>query len=375
MLKKLNSAALAAILVVSMAASFAAGCLLSPPDSGLETVNQAWSVITRYYVDPQIVNSSNMSAEAIKGMIAAIDDPYSSYLSPEEFQASRSGFHGTFQGIGATVGIKNDVITIIAPIPGSPADKAGIKPGDAILAINGKSTDGMAVEEAVSLIRGPKGTSVKILLQHAGENFSTELEITRDEIRLSSVSFEMKEDIAYIKITHFTEQTDKELIPVMSTIAQNSAAGIIIDLRSNPGGILTTVVDVASHFFKDGVVVSTLDNRGRKDELSVTKGSITTDLPMVVLTDNYSASGSEVLAGALQDYQRATIAGTRTYGKGSVDRLFELRDGSGIYLTTGRWLTPNGRMIEGQGIDPDIAIDVTGDAPIQWAIDFLHGKR
>lgn len=376
MFKKFNSTAIVAIFVISIAASFAAGCLLAPPDQGLEAVNEAWSVISRNYVDPARVNSANMSSEAIRGMVTAIDDPYSAYLSPEEFQASTNGFQGKFEGIGATVGIKNSVITIIAPIPDSPADKAGIKPGDAILAIDGKSTTGIGVEGAVSLIRGPKGTSVKLLIQHDSENITSEITIVRAEIRLTSVSFSMMGDIAYIRISHFTEQTDKELIPVLSNITQNGAAGIIIDLRSNPGGVLNTVVDIASHFIKDGVIVSTVDNTGRKETLSVTPDSVTTDLPMVVLTDNYSASGSEVLAGALQDYGRATIAGTRTYGKGSVDRLFQLKDGSGIYLTIGRWLTPKGRMIEGQGIDPNpgAALTLTGDDAVQWAIDHLHNK-
>ncbi len=376
MFKRLNSAAIVAILVISMAASFAAGCLLAPPDQGLEAVNEAWSVISRNYVDLSKVNYSNMSAEAIQGMVTAINDPYSAYLSPEEFQASTNGFQGKFEGIGATVGVKNSVITIVAPIPDSPADKAGIKPGDAILAIDGKSTTGLGVEGAVSLIRGPKGTSVNLLIQHEGDNVTSEITVVRAEIQLSSISFSMKGDIAYVRISHFTEQTNTELLPVLGNITQNGAKGIIIDLRNNPGGVLSTVVDIASHFIKDGVIVSTVDNKGVKDTLSVTHGSLTTDLPMVVLTNNYSASGSEVLAGALQDYGRATIAGTTTYGKGSVDRLFQLKDGSGIYLTIGRGLTPKGRMIEGQGIDPDpdAALTLTGDDAVQWAIDLLHNK-
>jgi carboxyl-terminal processing protease len=376
MFKRLNSLAVVAILVISMAVSFTAGCLIAPQNQALEAVNEAWSVISHNYVDLTRVNSPNMSAEAIRGMVTAINDPYSAYLSPEEFQSSNSGFQGKFEGIGATVGVKNNVITIIAPIPDSPADKAGIKPGDAILAIDGKSTSGIGVQEAVSLIRGPKGTPVKLLIQHEGENVTPEITIVRAEIQLSSVSFSMKGDIAYIKISHFTEQTNLELLPVLGNITQAGATGIIIDLRSNPGGVLSTVVDIASHFIKDGVIVSTVDNKGKKETLSVTPGSLTTDLPMVVLTDNYSASGSEVLAGALQDYGRATIAGTTTYGKGSVDRLFQLKDGSGIYLTIGRWLTPKGRMIEGQGIDPDpgAALKLTGDDAIQWAINLLHSK-
>lgn len=376
MFKKLSSSAIVAILVISMTVSFAAGCVLAPQDKGLEAVNEAWSIISQNYVDHTKVISSNMSSEAIRGMVTAINDPYSAYLSPEQFQATTSGFQGQFEGIGATIGLKNDVITIIAPIPDSPADKAGIKPGDAILAIDGQPTTGMGVEQAVSLIKGPKGTSVKLLVQHDSENVTAEITIVRAEIQLNSVLFSMKGDIAYIRITNFTQQTNQELLPVLGNITQNGATGIIIDLRSNPGGVLTDVVDIASHFIKAGVIVSTVDNKGNKETLSVTPGSLTTDLPMVVLTDNYSASGSEVLAGALQDYGRATIAGTTTYGKGSVDQLFQLKDGSGIYLTIGRWLTPKGRMIEGHGIDPDpgAVLTLTGDDAVQWAIDLLHNK-
>ena len=377
MFKRINAAALAAIVVVAMAASFAAGCLLAPSDPGLEAVNEAWSIISRNYVDPAKVVSSNMSSEAIRGMVTAIDDPYSAYLTPEEFQASTSGFQGKFQGIGATVGTQNGTLTIVAPIPGSPADKAGIKPGDTILAINGQNASGMSVGEAVSIIRGPKGTSVSLLVLHAGENSPVEITIIRDDIQLSSISFSMKGDIAYIRISHFTEQSDLELQPVIGNLTANNATGIILDLRSDPGGVLTTVVDIASHFIKSGTIVTTIDNQGNKETLSTTPGAITTDLPIVVLTDNYSASGSEVLAGALQDYGRAIIAGTKTYGKGSVDQLFQLKDGSGIYLTIGRWLTPKGRMIEGYGIDPDpgYTLNITGGDEVQWAVDLLHNKK
>ena len=219
-------------------------------------------------------------------------------------------------------------------------------------------------------IRGPKGTSVRLLILHQGETEPEEIEIVRAEIELPSVYFEMRGDIAYINITYFSERTDEELSPVLESITQEAATGIILDLRSNPGGLLETVVDVASHFLKEGVVVDVVDNQGKHTSSSVKPSEITTDLPMVVLVDNYSASGSEVLAGALQDHGRATIAGTKTYGKGSVNILRQLKDGSGLYITTARWLTPNGRLIEGKGIDPDYELKEGEDA-IQWAIDYL----
>jgi carboxyl-terminal processing protease len=179
----------------------------------------------------------------------------------------------------------------------------------------------------------------------------------------------MKEDIAYINITYFSERTAEELAPVLKSITQQ-ANGVILDLRSNGGGLLDTVIDVASFFLKEGVVVDVVDNQGKHTTSSVKPSQITTDLPLVVLVDGYSASGSEVLAGALQDYGRATIAGARTYGKGSVDILRQLKDGSGLYITTARWLTPKGRLIEGKGLAPDYELKEGEDA-IQWAIDFL----
>lgn len=377
MSKQMKITAITLILVISMVASFSAGCILATTSQGRDVVNEAWDIISQNYVDRTKLASANLSGEAIRGMVKALNDPYTAYLDPQAYQLTAGDFQGSFGGIGATVGIKDNIITIVAPIPDSPADKAGIKPGDSILEVNGKSTSGMGVEEAVSLIRGPKGTSVKLLIQHASENGTIEIDIIRAEIKPTSVFFEMKGDTAYIKITHFTEYTDEELLPVLGNITQNGATGIILDLRSNPGGYLNEVVDIASHFIKEGVIVTTVDNQGKKETSSVKSGSIKTDLPMVVLTDNYSASGSEVLAGALQDYGRATIAGTQTYGKGSVNQLYKLGDGSGLYITIGRWLTPHGRMIEGKGISPDpgYEFDLKGDDAISWALDFLKSKR
>ena len=377
MSKQMKTTAITLILVISMVASFSAGCILAASNQGRDVVNEAWDIISQNYVDRTKLASANLSAEAIKGMVGALNDPYTAYLDPETYQLTTESFEGKFDGIGATVGIKDNIITIVAPIPDSPAAKAGIKPGDSILGINGQSTSGMSVEEAVSLIRGPKGTAVKLLIQHSAENSTVAIEIIRAEIKLTSVFFAMKDDTAYIKITHFTEYTDEELLPVLGNITQNGATGIILDLRSNPGGYLNEVVDIASHFIKEGVVVTTVDNRGKKEPSSVKSGSLKTDLPMVVLTDNYSASGSEVLAGALQDYGRATIAGTQTYGKGSVNQLYKLGDGSGLYITIGRWLTPHGRMIEGKGISPDpgYELELKGDDAIKWALDFLESKR
>ena len=263
---------------------------------------------------------------------------------------------------------------IIAPIADSPAAKAGIRAGDIILEIDGRPTSEISLVEAVLYIRGPKGTSVRLLILHQGETKPEEIKIVKAEIDLPSVRFEMRGDIAYINITYFSERTNQELSPVLRSITQEAAMGIILDLRSNSGGLLTVVVDVASYFLEEGVVVNVVDNQGKLTPMPVKPEGATTDLPLIVLVDSYSASGSEVLAGALQDYAHATIAGTTTFGKGSVCILRQLKDGSGLYITTARWLTPDGRLIEGEGIDPDYELELEGEDAIQWAIDYLKSN-
>jgi len=376
--KKLKFIMITLLLVVSLALSFAAGCVIetaepSSTDTGLDVIEEVWNTILEEYVESDRLDTGTLSQGAIRGMIEALDDPYTSYLDAQTYELSMGNLEGKFEGIGAYVGIKDEQITIIAPIPDSPAAKAGIKAGDIILEIDGSSTSGLSLEEAVLRIRGPKGTPVRLTVLHQGETIPEEIEIVRDEIKLSSVYYEMMEDIAYINISHFTEQTNEELSPVLESIAQEPATGIILDLRSNPGGLLDSVVDVTSRFLLDGVVLYKEDNQGKRDSYPVKHDGLTTELPMVVLTDNYTASASEVLAGALQDYNRATIAGTRTYGKGSINTLYQLKDGSGLYITTHRWLTPNGRLIEGEGISPDYEL-VEEDA-VQWAINYLKGKK
>jgi len=364
--------------VVIIASSFGAGCGLatrmnSSSRQGLDIVEQAWNLIFHDYVDKDKLDASTLSQAAIKGMVEALDDPYTSYLDAETYQLGLSSLEGKFEGIGAYIGVEDEKLIIIAPIADSPAAKAGIRAGDIILEINAESTLGISLAEAVLNIRGPKGTSVSLLILHQGETEPEEIEVVRAEIELPSVHFEMRGDIAYINITYFSERTNEELSPILQSITQEGATGIVLDLRSNPGGLLDAAVDVASRFLKEGVVVNVVDNQGKHTALSVKPKGLTTNLPLVVLVDSYTASGSEVLAGALQDHARAIIAGTTTYGKGSVNILHQLKDGSGLYITTAHWLTPHGRLIEGKGINPDpgCELELTGEEAIQWAIDYL----
>jgi carboxyl-terminal processing protease len=371
------------LVLTVLSLSVAVGCVALgiPTPSGssspeLSMVDQAWSLIHQKYVEPSKIDSAALSRAAVKGMVDALNDPYSAYLDPQTFKMAQSDLQGTFEGIGAQVNLNKDKqITIVAPLENSPAAKAGIRTGDIILEINGKSTIGLSLTEAVLLIRGPKGTSVKLLVQHEGQTAPVSIDVVRAQISSSSVTYQMRGNIAYIRITMFGERTNDELSSALEAIDLKNTTGIILDLRNNPGGIVTTVVDVASHFIKEGVIITMVDNQGNKSSISTHPNGIYTDLPIVVLVNQYSASGSEVLSGALRDHKRGVIAGVTTLGKGSYDINIPLQDGSSIYLTVGRWLTPNGQLIEGKGIDPDFVLTQTGEEGILWAVDYLKNPK
>ncbi|MFH1650749.1 MAG: S41 family peptidase [Chloroflexota bacterium] len=370
--------ALGIILVAILVLVFGAGYQMGSDarisrGSDLGTVQEVWNLLSREYVEPDRLDPEEYSRAAIDGILNKLNDPYTSYLNANDFELGMSDLRGAFQGIGAHVTIRDDRLTVIAPIAGSPAEEAGILPGDAILEVDGVATANLSLAEAVLKIRGPEGTPVRLLILHEGAADPLEIVITRARVEITSVAGEMRGEIAYIKITEFSDNTDEELLSVLTKLTPN-ARGIVLDLRSNPGGLLGTVVEIASYFLKDGTVAMVRYSDQTVTTENVRKQSFTTDLPMVVLVDSHSASGSEVLSGALQDRHRALIAGTTTFGKGSVNILRGLSDGSGLYITTARWLTPDGRLIEGQGIVPDQELTVTGEDAIRWAIGYLTGN-
>jgi carboxyl-terminal processing protease len=367
------------LLVIVVALAFGGGFFFGQARgpinaTGLDVVNQAWDYLFSRYVDKTKLDSQNMSRAAIEGIIGTLHDRYTAYLTNSELNQFMTSLQGEYAGIGAVVSLQDEKVVIVSPFPGSPAEKAGLKSGDIILEINGEPITGLSLDVAVSKIRGPTGTAVKLLILHAGESQPVEIEVTRAIVELPSVVYEMRGDIAYIIINQFTERTDTELVPVIQKLKEDKAKGIVLDLRDNGGGWLDTVIRVASHFISEGVIVKVRSNEGIIETPEAIPGLETTDLPMVVLVNNYSASGSEVLAGALQDHHRALITGNTTYGKGSVNTPVQLSDGSGLYITIARWLTPDDRLIEGQGIEPDVKLELTGEAEIQWAIDYLSGN-
>jgi carboxyl-terminal processing protease len=344
---------------------------------GLGTVWEAWHILNQEFVNREDLDPKKLSEGAIRGMLEALDDPYSSYLDPRHHQLQREDFRGVFEGIGAQVTMREGKLTIVAPIPDTPAERAGIRPGDIILEVDGESTEGITLMEAVFKIRGPKGTPVTLLVLHKGEEKPVPITIIRDVIKVRTVRVEnLPDGVVHLTITSFLENTDEELKEALRQIKRDGARGIVLDLRNNGGGLLDTTVRVASQFLKTGLVLYEVDGRGERRDWQVRPGGLATDIPMVVLVNGFSASGAEVLAGALRDHDRAKLIGERTFGKGSVNTMRGLSDGSAIYFTIARWYTPKGDLIEGKGLEPNIQVEMPpharDDPQMEKALEVLR---
>ena len=381
---KLVVASLLTILLLSIA------CVAVPltpqrdaPPQGLELVEEVWQLIQRDFIDSEALDHAELTEGAIRGLIEALGDPHTSYLTPQQYELLITQLEGEFSGIGAIITVEEGQLTIVAPIAGSPAEQAGIRPGDQILEINGEPTSGMTLHEAALKIRGPQGTKVRLLVLHPDEDIPREIEITRAEIKLPSVKWEMLPDnIAHIRVSNFTERTDSEFASALSDIMAHGATGIVLDLRSNPGGLLDAAVKVASQFLEEGIVVYALDNKRERTDWPVQDGGMAPDIPLAVLVNSHTASAGEVVAGALQDHNRGLIIGVRTRGKGSMNRVHRLSNGGALYITFARWFTPDGRQIDREGIAPDIELELTPediennrDPQLERAIEYLQRGR
>lgn len=318
-----------------------------------------WETVKDGFVE-QPVSDVKLFYGALAGIVDSLEDPHSVFLDPKTAAEFRQELTGKFDGIGAEIGIRNNQLIVIAPLDETPADKAGLLPGDFILKIDGRETSGMPVDVAVSLIRGPKGTEVRLLIFRQDFEKPKEFKIIRDKIEVKSVKWEMKsEGVAYVRITHFNDDT-LELFnqAVKELITTKGSRKLILDLRSNPGGFLDTAVDIGSRWVEDGAIVKERFSDGGVKVYRARGRAVLKDVKTVVLINQGSASASEIVAGALQDYKLAILVGERTFGKGSVQALQDFPDGSAVKITVARWLTPEGRTIEKDGIEPDIKVEL-----------------
>jgi len=336
----------------------------------------AWAKIQEQFVNRSSLDYQKMVYGAIDGMIKSLGDPYTSFFPPQETKKFNEDIKGSFDGIGAEIGMRKDILTIVAPLEGSPAKKAGLLAGDKILKIDDKVTTDLNLDEAVNLIRGPKGTQVTLLIARDSFASPKEYKITRDVINVPIITYEIKETapggplrpgeaskkIAYVKLNEFTENAANEFGKKVNEILTSPAQGIVLDLRGNPGGYLEVAVDIASWFVDSGKLVVSEDfGNGKKNEHTSYGYKKLASYPTVVLIDQGSASASEILAGALRDDNGIKLVGEKSFGKGSVQQLEDLPGGTSLKVTVAKWLTPSGHSIMDQGLEPDVSVTMTQD--------------
>ena len=320
----------------------------------LRTFSEVLTQVQKNYVDDTKVK--DLVQGAIRGMLSTLD-PHSAYMTPEMYKEMQVETKGEFGGVGIQIGVKENRLAVIAPIDGTPAQRAGIKAGDYITKVNEESTKDLSLMDAVQKMRGPKGTKVNLTIQRDGTADPLQFTLVRDTIKIESVKSKLLDNIGYVKLTQFQEATGRDLGRVLKQFKEQKVQSTILDLRNNPGGLLTAAVEVSEQFLPNGkLVVYTKGRESKKDEWFAKGRDQMDDSPMIILVNEGSASASEIVAGALQDYGRAVIVGTTSFGKGSVQTILPLGDGSGLRLTTAKYYTPKGRSIQSTGITPDIVI-------------------
>ena len=341
---------------------------------------EAYNVLKEKYVDTEKFNSEQMVYGAISGMVKRLDDPYTVFFDPEDAKIFEEDVSGEFQGVGMEIAIKDNQLTVIAPLDGTPAQKAGLKSGDKILKVNETSTMDMTIDKAVKIIRGPEGSEVCLTVYREEWGETKEIKIIRGVIKIPSVTWELKDDnIAYIKIYHFSGTAGPDFAEMASEVLNSSAKKIVLDLRNNPGGYLETSQDIAGWFVEKGQII-TIEDFGDKRESKDYKAKGPAKFaffPMVVLINQGSASASEILAGALRDNRGIKLVGEKSFGKGTVQELAKLREGS-LKITVASWLTPNGNQITDNGLEPDIKVELSEedfeqdkDPQLERAIEIL----
>ena len=378
------------ILIVAFAAVFGFGfwagkaqvvCRVCAP----ETVNfslfwEAWNKVRDTYVNPADFDTQKLIYGAISGMVKSLDDPYTVFFTPNQNKEFLEDVGGRFEGVGMEIDIKDNQLQVVAPLEGTPAKRAGIRAGDKILEIGDRSTADITVEEAVSLIRGKKGTEVALQISRKGWDAPKEFKIERDVIIVPSLKLEFKDDIAYLKLYQFSENANSDFAKAAAQILNSSANKIVLDLRNNPGGYLEVAQNIAGWFLEKGQAVVTEDFRDEGNELvyRANGNSSLLDYPIAVLINQGSASASEILAAALRDNRGTKLVGETSFGKGSVQELVTLTDGSSLKITVADWLTPKGEHIKKVGLKPDFEVKLTEedvtegkDPQLEKAIEIL----
>ena len=334
---------------------------------------EAFQFINDQYVDYSLVDHAEMSEQAILGFIEALGDPHMTYISADQMRMSRDDLAGSFFGIGATVAPAPDGkgVIIQAPMPGQPAEKAGIKAGDRILAVDGVDATSWSVSEAVLVIRGEEGVPVILTILHVGDTEPVDIEVIRGRVELKSVFSRLIPDTPFgeMDIRTFTDETPREIREHMAELMSQGAEGVVIDLRNNPGGLLHATLDSASEFITEGRLAYEQDRNGARRDFYAHGEANFANVPIVLLVNEWSGSGAELFAGAIQDHGRAVLIGVKTFGKGSVNITRTLSNGAGLNITIRRWYTPNGNVIEGVGLTPDVVVEtepVPGQRDVDW---------
>src|SRR5580658_9500746 len=332
------------------------------PFASVEQLGRVLVEVENEYVDP--VDRAKLVDGAIKGMVSELD-PHSSYMPPDEFQAFESDTQGEFGGIGIEVETRNDELIVLAPIEGAPAERAGILSGDVIVSVDGKDPGAEPLDKLVKHLRGAPGTHVKVGVRRAGVAQVLTFDLTRELVRVPSVASKLlTERVAYVRVRQFQERTHEELLAAAAKLRQRSGghfAGIIFDLRNDPGGLVDQAADVADEFLDHGVIYTTRHRGQIVDEVTARSGGAFEQVPCVVLVNQYTASASELVAGALQDHKRASVVGEPTFGKGSVQSILALPGGAGMRLTVARYYTPSGHAIQADGVHPDVTVEAKKD--------------
>jgi carboxyl-terminal processing protease len=328
---------------------------------------QVWNLVHRYFIDREALDATRLTYGAIDGLIRALgDEGHTRFLTPEEVARQQTDMSGKFFGIGAQLGIEDGLPVIIAPLDDSPAERAGVKAGDIILEVDGEDVTTLSLNDVVERIRGEEGTEVVLTLFRPDTNESLEISIIRGEIKLEAATWAMipGTDVALIRLTQFNANSNDD---VKTSIQEAKAAGataLVLDIRNNPGGLLDQAIEITSQFLQDGNVLLEEDAEGNRKAFAVKPGGLATDIPLAVLVNHGSASSAEIFAGAIQDHDRGPVIGETTFGTGTVLQPFQLDDGSALLLGTSQWLTPNGRLIRKQGIEPDIVVKLPVDADL-----------